>query len=348
MIAIMDLKISGEGRFEMTNVRVALLDTGVDGYIVDNRIKLRKQIYYDYYDEQIVISDDCEDYNGHGTLCMNTMWQVTPNVDIFSINMLGISGTSSNRVFLEALKYVEKLDVDIISICSSCTVLTFQDEIREICKRIHDSGKVIIAAVENGKDKSKIADYKNVIGVIGADLDGYMYTFSETWDIQMCCDSRPFILDGHFMLKEDFMGNSRATAIATGIVAKLILENSDSSKDIIQLLKENRISNRENEYRAISDLSNEIEFDIERENYLFETDKGYFRFIYLMCEAFLCEDPEIMRTANLFEYKSGEILYKMNSLVRLIENRFCVKLDYFCFDDFKWAYLFYEKNILKK
>ena len=43
----------------MTNVRVALLDTGVAGYIVDNRIKLRKQIYYDYYDEQIVISDDC-------------------------------------------------------------------------------------------------------------------------------------------------------------------------------------------------------------------------------------------------------------------------------------------------
>ena len=69
----------------MRNIKVAILDTGIADELVDNRIKLRKQIYYDYYDEKIVYKDNATDYNGHGTVCVNTMWSVFDNIDVSTI-----------------------------------------------------------------------------------------------------------------------------------------------------------------------------------------------------------------------------------------------------------------------
>lgn len=329
----------------MANIRVAVLDTGISNEIVDERVKLNKQVYYDYYDNCIVISDSRGDYNGHGTLCINTMWNVTPDIDIYSINMLGISGISNSMVFLETLKYTITLDVDIIAICASCVVPNMQSELRKICRQIHDSGKIILAAVENGKETSSIADYDTVLGVIGANIEGIKFSFTESMDIQMCCDSKSVITDGTRKIKRGFMGNSRATALATGIVAKLILENNDLSKDIIQLLNENKSSDRENEDSIIQDLSTEIEFDEKIENHLIETEIGYHKFLYLLCEFFVCEDPGIVRTANLLEFCDMKLTYKVDNLICFIEERFNVQLNFIDLNDFRWAYLFYEKHL---
>ena len=115
----------------MNRIRVAVLDTGIAKECVDESIKLRKCIYFDYFDEKFVITDSYDDYNGHGTKCINTMKMICPDIDIYAIDMLGISGFTSNKVFLKALEYVETLDVDIISICASCVVKTHLDQMLE-------------------------------------------------------------------------------------------------------------------------------------------------------------------------------------------------------------------------
>jgi len=329
----------------MTNIRIALLDTGISNELIDQRVKLNKQIYYDYVDENIVIKDSRNDFNGHGTACLKTMWDINPHIDIYSINMLGISGTTNSKTFLAALEYAEQLEVDIIAICSSFIAANMSEEVRSVCKRIHDSGKIIIASVENGKQESSIADYDTVIGVIGAEFNKNCYSFSDHWKIQMCCDASCVVTNGSRNTKQIFFGNSRATAIASGIISKMIFDNPSTNQNILQLLDMNKQTRREDENQLINQLTDFEEYDSEKEQTLLNTDSDYQRFIYTLCEFFLFDDPDIIRIANLTDFADHKLVKQIDSVVNYIEDRFDLVLDSFYLDDFRWAYMFYEKHI---
>lgn len=329
----------------MSTIKVAVLDTGIAKAIVDERIKLSKSIYYDYYDEEIKIKDSVDDYNGHGTCCINTIKAINPDVDFYSIDIMGISGNTSNRVLLAALEYVEKLDVDIISVSASSSSELLQDELKEVCQRITNSGKVILAAVENGKEESSIANFDSVIGVIGNWFDDCQYSFSKDRKIQMSCDATPYILTGKYGLLADFMGNSRATAVAAGIVSKMMSDYRKKGKDIIQLLEENRFASREEEYSIINHDMNKTPFDDETENELLEEDSNYTRFIFLLCEFFKCNDPNLIRKENLIKYKSQMMLENIHGFISLINERFNKEISTLCVADLVWAYTFYQRYI---
>lgn len=330
----------------MNRIRIAVLDTGIAKECVDDSVKLRKCIYYDYFDEKLVIRESQDDYNGHGTLCINTMKMVCPDIEIYSIDMLGISGCTSNKVFLAALEYAETLDVDIISICASCVVNSHQDKLREVCQRISDSGKLIIASVENGKQVSSIADFDTVIGVIGDVMDDVCYTFNRNDEIQMKCNSLPHIVRGKNGLFEKIMGNSRAAAIATGIVAKLILHNESEKADIEELLELNQTTAKtkcfpEPEYNC------DIPFDAETENALLDTDEDYIRLVFLLCEYMGCDDPDVLRFSELLMLDDHRLMKNINGLLSLISERFAVKIDDVYMPDLNWAYRIYIKYVKK-
>lgn len=329
----------------MNTIKVAVLDTGIAQALVDDRIKLRKSIYYDYYDEEIKITDSKDDYNGHGTCCVNTIKDINPNVDFYVIDVMGISGKTSNRVLLAALEYVEKLDVNLVSVSASSSSELFQDELKDVCRRITSSGKAIVAAVENGKKESSIANYDTVIGVIGSYFTEYQYSFSKDRKIQMSCDSTPYIVTSKYGMLSDFSGNSRATAVAAGIISKLMADPRNQGKDVIQLLEDNKFASREDENAIIDFGVNNTPLDEDTENRLVEKDSNYIRFIYLLCECLLCDDPNEIRATNLINYKSRMLLKNIHEIVALINERFDKEISTLCVADMVWAYTFYNKYI---
>lgn len=328
----------------MNRIRIAVLDTGIAKECVDDSVKLRKCIYFDHFDDRLVIADSKDDYNGHGTLCINTMKRICPDLEIYSVDMLGISGCTSNKVFLAALEYAETLDVDIISICASCVVNSHQEQLREVCQRISDSGKLIIASVENGKQISSIADFDTVIGVIGDVMGGYSYTFNRNDEIQMKCDYLPHIVRGKNGLFSKFRGNSRATAIATGIVARFLAENVNVKTDVENILEANQTSADKIYFSKLEDDC-EIPFDEETENSLLDTDEDYIRLIFLLCEFFCCEDPNVLRTSKLLLLDDHRMMKNINGLLSLINERFAVEIDDVYMPDLNWAYRIYIKYI---
>ena len=333
----------------MRNIKVAILDTGIADELVDNRIKLRKQIYYDYYDEKIVYKDNATDYNGHGTVCVNTMWSVFDNIDVYAVNVMGISGRANIRTFAEGLSFAKTLDVDIISVCSSLIVEDEDPQIKKICDEITASGKVLVAAVQNGRKSSAIANYPGVIGVLGANIEGYSYAFDRKKAVQMICDNKNYIVEGRKLLCECFFGNSRATAIATGIIAKLLFdsflcENDINNIDIIDALEKNvnkdvceRVFN-EQEKESILGTS----FDIAREKYLVENEENYHKLIYLLCEYLECDNSEIVRKNRLWDINNNYLLTNIGPLFQILKERLGISIKMLKVDSLEYAYTLYD------
>lgn len=330
----------------MSKVKIALLDTGISKEIKDDRIKVRKSIRYDYLNDGIVITDSFDDYNGHGTMCYNTIKMFCSNCEIYSIDILGISGLTSNKILLAALEYVEQLDVDVISLCASCLVRENRSDLRTVCERIRNSGKIIVASVENGKETSAIAEFDSVIGVIGNPFRYGQYSFSKSMGIQMSCDSSMCAVRGLNNTFSLFNGNSRATAIATGLVADALANRTDNVADIEDILEKNKTCGRDVEEDFFWKIEQEI-FDADEEDHLAETDDRYIEFLYLLCECFVCRDPDHLRNECLCGAMGVNLRKRIHGLISAINERFGVEIDELYVPDIVWPYVFYRNFVSK-
>lgn len=335
----------------MKKIKIALLDSGIADELLNSVDVIgTKQFYYDYYSEKVFSDDKVTDYNGHGSSCVDTITGIFPHVCFYIIKMLGIGGVTNAEVFEHALEFVSTLDVDIIALCSSFICECNTDKINALLNKINSNGKIITASVQNGLESSFPADNKNVIGVIGGLMDDRFFCFNEKKSIQMQCSCNEVSAKSCYGINSVFQGNSRATAIATAIIAESLFESADRKFDINEILKEKRSSCEflnteiENEYDCIE----EVVFDAEKEKYYIENDENYHRLIYLLCEFFFTEDTSEVRTAYLPDYKDRLFLRKLGNMIGLIKERFKVEIDKVYISDLQWAYLFYEKYIRRE
>ena len=138
---------------------------------------------------------------------------------------------------------------------------------------------------------------------------------------------------------------SKATAIATGIIADMLYHKEGDSRSISDILtKKSTMDFREE--NTVMDISFKYkEYDRNRERFYAENDEKYLQFLYILCELFLCEDVEKMREVNLLEHNDRYILKRLEDFLELIEERFLVRINKLLIDDFQWAYIFYERYL---
>lgn len=332
----------------MKKIRVALLDSGIADELSDSvDIIGKKQFYYDYYEDKIVVNDIVKDYNGHGTSCVDTIISMFTEVEFYIVKMLGITGITDGNVFASALEFAGDLDVDIIAICSSFIDERHDDKIRLLCKKIHSQGKIIISAVQNGLEVSSPADYDGVIGVICGLMEDDTYCYDDSKKIQMQCSGNEVTARGCNGIYSAFQGNSRAAAVATAIVANLLYNSDDSDANINDLLKKEAgsVEFKSNYFKNEYDCIEDIPFDCEKEKFYIENDENYHRLIYLLCEFFFVEDTNEIRTSDLLELRGRDLLRRLGNLLDLVRERFDIPLERVDISDLQWAYLFYEKYI---
>lgn len=332
----------------MNNIRMAVLDSGISENLSEKcSIIGKKNFYYDYYSEKIITDDDIEDLNGHGSACVETILNIFQNIDFYIIKILGVSGIAHDMTLIAALEYAEKLDVDIITLCSSLTYTRDNDELRKICDRIFSAGKVIVSSVENRHASSEPANFASVIGVSGADIDDNCFSYNGSDEIQLRCSYKAAITAGSFGIRTIFQGNSRAAALASAQIARLMYDSRQNGKSLEELLTENSIvlESREKVVTDNNDLISEIPFDKEREKFFVDNEIGYHRFLYLLSEFFLYNDPSALRTEDLINFRNRKLLRKLENFLRAVEGRFGIKTDNIMLEDMTWAYVFYEKHI---
>lgn len=329
----------------MERIKIAVLDSGIAEEIKDSRVVYKKQIYWDYSEEKVIVDSKATDYNGHGTAVVETILSICPMAEIYVIKAMGISGTTSGKMLIETLKYVRHMDVQLIVLAASIVGSHKYSGLEEICVQIKKDNTVLIAAVENGKDSSIIACYDSVIGVKGAETLNVPFCFDKQAVIQMVCDASPLLVRGRKGMRYVFRGNSKATAVAAGWIANVLLQHG------MQINKIYEIMERESVKLSQGTLQDEIHaysvsgFSAEREEFYAVHDMKYRKFVYLLCEFLDSNDVKRIRQSNLIAYGGGNWIKDIDAFFDLIEERLKVRIAIVEVQDLMWAYRFYEKYI---
>ncbi|MCU9808433.1 S8 family serine peptidase [Paraclostridium sp. AKS46] len=210
-------------------IKVAILDTGIDKtheYLKDNIIG---GMSFESDDKYILISDDYEDDNGHGTACASIIKKEFKDVEIFAMKVLNKDGKSNVQVLEEALKYLLDKDIKIINLSLSVIESEVVEDLKLICDKLTSQGKIIVCSLANGYEESFPAIFENVIGVKGFILeDENSFWYNKNKKIQCIMDNNPYMncyINNSYRLFGKC--NSQASAKLTGKVAKFLFEYGD-------------------------------------------------------------------------------------------------------------------------
>lgn len=159
------------------------------------------------------------------------------------------------------------------------------------------------------------------------------------------------IVYGTFGQRTIFQGNSRATALAAAYSARLLYQNEADVNRLQELLAEN--STRDfckDEFDNEYDSYMLVPFDKRREDKLIENSMGYhtYIYIYMLCEFFLCDNPQVIRSAALIEQDGRYLLRRLEAFLEFIESRFDINTNQIMLRQLQWAYLFYDECLTEK
>ncbi|WP_195948289.1 S8 family serine peptidase [Paraclostridium bifermentans] len=222
-------------------VKVAIVDTGIDKnniYLKDNIIG---GVAFECKDNYIILSENYNDENGHGTSCASIIKKEYENVEIFVVKVLDRFGNTNIQVLEESLKYLLKKDIQVISLSLSVVGSEIAEDLYKVCEELSKQGKIIVSSVYNGSKSSYPAKFDNVIGVKGFILeDENSIWYNESYDIQCVLDNNPYLccdLNNRYRLFGRC--NSQAAAKLAGKISKIISKNQKISfKDLNKTLED--------------------------------------------------------------------------------------------------------------
>lgn len=207
----------------MKKIRIAVLDSGInrnaaDSYLLNSIIGIYELIEHkNYFD---VRSCGFEDLNGHGTACVTVINHVCNNVEFVIVKILDCKGTCNVEALIAALKFMTTVDVDLINMSVSLNDDAYSNEISLLVETLYKQGKFIIASKSNDRCVSIPAQLRYVYGVKKFNGQcGLDYTFNSHKKINIICDGTPMLMPRGSIIPF-FGGNSKATSLMTGIIAK--------------------------------------------------------------------------------------------------------------------------------
>ena len=144
---------------------------------------------------------------------------IAPKADIISIPLLDENIEATSMELEKALSFCQEIDCNIINLSLSVTNL-YTNNLKKICMGLYRQGKIIVSSVTNRKYSSLPASYDTVIGVRGKVFSSPMtYWFNKRDKIQLIADMTPVFTDFRLNRYFIFSGNSKAAALASGVIA---------------------------------------------------------------------------------------------------------------------------------
>lgn len=247
----------------MKKIKIAVIDTGID--IHDDEIKDNI-----IFDRNLQVDDfetkfkNIEDLNSHGTFCAKTILYICKDALIYPIKIFDEYGKTSSSYLVSVLEKILNTDIDIINISASSINCPFEKELEIICEKLYSQGKIIISSHHNKKinENSIPTKFNTVIGVKGINeiYKDTEYIYNPNDEIQVNANSKDRLLK--FKDTVTYFGkNSRAAAVFSGLVSKMVIANGYKTNNIEKIINKNSLNIKEISHN--SRLQN-IDFDISR------------------------------------------------------------------------------------
>lgn len=229
----------------MSGIKIVVIDSGINkeyqqyccgGHelkLVNNKISYENT----YWEEGF-----------HGTLCSAIINNIVPTAEIYHIKIVD-KGISSSELLLRALEDVLFIDCKIVNISMATKNLKYKIEYEDICRRLKEQNKIIVASSMNGSEIEVYpASSNDVLGVTGDEKARKEILFNGgNYQCKACIEPEIVNLFG----KENmfFMGKSKATAIVSGVCGNIALLNPNiTQEEILNILREKSIRYEQEEY----------------------------------------------------------------------------------------------------
>lgn len=163
----------GKGR----GISVAVVDTGLEpDHPKVGGVQGGMSIWIGERDE-LCVSDDWSDRNGHGTACASIIRRIAPEVELFSIRIANENGVSSTRLLVEAIRWALIRGIDIVNVSLGSKGEAYRDELRDVCGEARARGTVVVAAESNDRQVSYPSALESVVTVGGSRTEGLFHFF---------------------------------------------------------------------------------------------------------------------------------------------------------------------------
>lgn len=201
----------------MKKIKIAIIDSCINDLEYSQIVEIRSYIY----------NKDKSRLLTHAEKCLNVILYEAADVEIYISEIFNDGENGNIKTLILALKDYLGSSIDIINL-SLTTIKKLEDidikELKKVCFQLAMKGTLIIASANNNKClQSFPALFPFVIGVKGLCFDSNKYWYNGKYDIQMVANSTPSLTLNSKQTKGSFFGgNSKATALATGILASMM------------------------------------------------------------------------------------------------------------------------------
>lgn len=224
-------------------MKVAIVDSGIKSELYNDKFKTTidegYEIVVNREENFIQINENnFEDYNGHGTACAFTIKELAPDISIVPIKILGKDGKGNIEQLIAALELINELDVQVVNMSFSSNIKELKYRLEPIIRKITERGIVCVAAESNYRSISIPAEMDNVIGTKGSlAIYGNKFQYHREQSIQILGSGVPELVESEIGFSTFFKGNSKATAIITGIIANHMCVHGSINKNIDDFLQ---------------------------------------------------------------------------------------------------------------
>jgi len=131
-------------------VRVAVVDSGIDSEHPDLKGKVKESVEVVAEDGQLDFRPSTSgDQAGHGTACAGIITSIAPDVDLYSVKVLGPTGAGSGDMFMVGLDYAIKEKFQVINLSLGTTKRDYFAPLHDLLDRAYQSGCIVVSAANN-------------------------------------------------------------------------------------------------------------------------------------------------------------------------------------------------------
>ena len=203
------------------DIRVCIVDSGVDGAHPAIGGMLRGSVIVERTDDDVVIREDPPaDVFGHGTACAGIIHSLAPEAELYSVRVLGPNLKTGGDAFIAGLRWAIENRMDVINLSLSTRKQDHALALHELADMAYFQNAILVASANNTPVLSYPWLFSSVISVAShVDSDPYTFYYNPAPPVEFTApgvDVEVAWLDGATMIGT---GNSYDAPHIAGLVA---------------------------------------------------------------------------------------------------------------------------------
>jgi len=211
-------------------VRVGVVDSGIDTEHPALKGKVKESVEAVPEGGQIVFKPSTSgDQAGHGTACAGIITSIAPEVELYSVKVLGPNASGSGEMFLMGVDHAIKQKMQVVNLSLGTTKRDFWMPLHDLLDRAYREHVILVAAANNLPQASSPSIFSSsLISVVkraGGDPFNFGYQYGEV--IELIAPGVQVETTWPGGGYRQLTGNSFACPHITGIVALMLEARPD-------------------------------------------------------------------------------------------------------------------------